>query len=220
MPVEIGRRVAGHTIITVPIGDLPGVLLERSKFLRAPVESARHWGTSGPQRRGARNPLTLFTRVATQTTSGRCPSYLLSGMISRRTTRRPKLPPARVPTRTRAHRRVARRHRRVLVERDLQRIEIGPEQLIHFLPRSRVQTSALAISSMRCLRRARVSPSLDQRYGWQLGGRRNMTGVWGIYRGIVTDANDPTKRARLKVRVPAVLGDTETPWANPCAPKA
>src|SRR3954470_7147545 len=76
MPVEIGRRVAGHTIITVPIGDLPGVLLERSKFLRAPVESARHWGTSGPQWRGARNPLTLFTRVANQTTSGRCPSYL------------------------------------------------------------------------------------------------------------------------------------------------
>jgi hypothetical protein len=88
-------------------------------------------------------------------------------MISRRTTRRPKLPPARVPTRTRADRRIARRHRRVLVERDLQRIEIGPEQLIQFLPRSRVQTSALAISSMRCLRRARVSPSLDQRYGWQ-----------------------------------------------------
>src|SRR4051812_15832837 len=44
MPVEIGRRVAGHTIITVPIGDLPGVLLERSKFLRAPVESAKTLG--------------------------------------------------------------------------------------------------------------------------------------------------------------------------------
>src|SRR4051812_17850401 len=47
-----------------------------------------------------------------------------------------------------------------------------------------------------------------------------MNGVWGIYRGIVTDANDPKKRARLKVRGPAVLGDTETTWANPCVPKA
>ncbi len=38
---------------------------------------------------------------------------------------------------------------------------------------------------------------------------------FGKYRGVVTDNNDPTKRGRLKVRVPAVLGD-EKVWAMPC----
>jgi uncharacterized protein involved in type VI secretion and phage assembly len=40
---------------------------------------------------------------------------------------------------------------------------------------------------------------------------------FGKYRGIVTDNNDPTKRARIKVKVPAVLGDLES-WALPCLP--
>lgn len=42
---------------------------------------------------------------------------------------------------------------------------------------------------------------------------------FGKYRGTVTDNADPTKRARLKVRVPAVLGDLEV-WALPCVPYA
>lgn len=42
---------------------------------------------------------------------------------------------------------------------------------------------------------------------------------FGKYRGTVTDNADPTKRARLKVRVPAVLGDLEV-WAMPCVPYA
>ena len=42
---------------------------------------------------------------------------------------------------------------------------------------------------------------------------------FGKYRGTVTDNADPTNRARLKVRVPAVLGDLEL-WAMPCVPYA
>ena len=42
---------------------------------------------------------------------------------------------------------------------------------------------------------------------------------FGKYRGTVTDNADPGTRARLKVRVPAVLGDLEV-WAMPCVPYA
>lgn len=42
---------------------------------------------------------------------------------------------------------------------------------------------------------------------------------FGKYRGIVTDTGDDTRRGRLKVRVPAVLGDLEV-WAMPCVPYA
>lgn len=42
---------------------------------------------------------------------------------------------------------------------------------------------------------------------------------FGKYRGTVTDTADSTTRARLKVRVPAVLGDLEV-WAMPCVPYA
>lgn len=42
---------------------------------------------------------------------------------------------------------------------------------------------------------------------------------YGKYRGTVVDTADPTKRGRLKVRVPAVMGDKEL-WAMPCAPYA
>ena len=42
---------------------------------------------------------------------------------------------------------------------------------------------------------------------------------FGKYRGTVADNNDPTSRGRLKVRVPAVLGDLEV-WAIPCVPYA
>ncbi len=42
---------------------------------------------------------------------------------------------------------------------------------------------------------------------------------YGKYRGLVVDNEDPTKRGRLKVRVPAVMGEEEV-WALPCAPYA
>lgn len=42
---------------------------------------------------------------------------------------------------------------------------------------------------------------------------------YGKYRGLVTDNEDATKRARLKVTVPAVMGEEEV-WAMPCVPYA
>lgn len=41
---------------------------------------------------------------------------------------------------------------------------------------------------------------------------------YGKYRGFVSDNADPEKRARLRVRVPSVLGEAETGWALPCLP--
>lgn len=41
---------------------------------------------------------------------------------------------------------------------------------------------------------------------------------YGKFRGSVTDDDDPQKRARVRLRVPAVLGDAETDWALPCLP--
>jgi uncharacterized protein involved in type VI secretion and phage assembly len=42
---------------------------------------------------------------------------------------------------------------------------------------------------------------------------------YGKYEGVVTDAADPMKIGRLKVRVPAVLGEqVESGWALPCVP--
>jgi uncharacterized protein involved in type VI secretion and phage assembly len=42
---------------------------------------------------------------------------------------------------------------------------------------------------------------------------------FGKYRGVVTDNADPNLRGRIKVRVPAVLGDAQA-WALPCVPYA
>ena len=41
---------------------------------------------------------------------------------------------------------------------------------------------------------------------------------YGKYRGFVVNNMDPEKRARLKLRIPSVLGDAETDWALPCLP--
>src|SRR4030095_9317776 len=41
---------------------------------------------------------------------------------------------------------------------------------------------------------------------------------FGKYRGIVTDINDPMMRGRIRARVPNVLGEQESSWAEPCAP--
>lgn len=45
------------------------------------------------------------------------------------------------------------------------------------------------------------------------------THYFGKYRGTVVDNADPTARGRLKVSVPAVLGDLQS-WAMPCVPYA
>jgi uncharacterized protein involved in type VI secretion and phage assembly len=42
---------------------------------------------------------------------------------------------------------------------------------------------------------------------------------FGKYRGTVSDNDDKSKRGRLKVKVPAVLGTVEA-WAMPCVPYA
>lgn len=41
---------------------------------------------------------------------------------------------------------------------------------------------------------------------------------YGKFRAIVTDTSDPQKRARLRARLPSVLGDQESDWALPCLP--
>lgn len=39
----------------------------------------------------------------------------------------------------------------------------------------------------------------------------------GLYRGIVSNVNDPEMRARIKCIIPDVLGDTEeSAWCEPC----
>ena len=57
----------------------------------------------------------------------------------------------------------------------------------------------------------------DPQLGEVAGAMRDK--VYGKYRGVVTDNRDPTRRGRLKVRVPAVMGEQEV-WAMPCAPYA
>jgi Type VI secretion system/phage-baseplate injector OB domain len=43
---------------------------------------------------------------------------------------------------------------------------------------------------------------------------------FGKYRGVVTDNNDPEGLARIKVQVPAVMGETEVGWCLPALPFA
>jgi len=43
---------------------------------------------------------------------------------------------------------------------------------------------------------------------------------YGKYRGTVTDNQDPRKQARIKAKVPEILGDVDSGWATPCAPYA
>ncbi|MDD2463319.1 MAG: phage baseplate assembly protein V [Desulfobulbus sp.] len=42
--------------------------------------------------------------------------------------------------------------------------------------------------------------------------------AYGKYRGFVTDNDDPQRLARVKLRVPSLLGEAETDWALPCLP--
>jgi uncharacterized protein involved in type VI secretion and phage assembly len=48
--------------------------------------------------------------------------------------------------------------------------------------------------------------------------RQTQTKYYGKYRGFVVDNQDPEKKGRLRVRVPSILGETETGWALPCLP--
>ena len=47
---------------------------------------------------------------------------------------------------------------------------------------------------------------------------RSMEPVYGKYRAVVADNEDPDGLGRLKLTVPALLGDAETNWALPCQP--
>lgn len=46
------------------------------------------------------------------------------------------------------------------------------------------------------------------------------TRFYGLYRGLVTDNDDPQKLGRVKANVPTVLGDVESGWCMPCVPYA
>lgn len=48
--------------------------------------------------------------------------------------------------------------------------------------------------------------------------RQSQETYYGKYRGFVADNADPEKRARLRLRVPSLLGDEITGWALPCLP--
>jgi uncharacterized protein involved in type VI secretion and phage assembly len=43
---------------------------------------------------------------------------------------------------------------------------------------------------------------------------------FGPYRGIVTDNDDPSTLGRIKAKVPALFGESETGWCMPCVPYA
>lgn len=47
-----------------------------------------------------------------------------------------------------------------------------------------------------------------------------MTAFLGVYRGSVVDNLDPLQRGRVRVSVPAVLGEGLSAWAEPCVPYA
>lgn len=60
-------------------------------------------------------------------------------------------------------------------------------------------------------------------FGESLGlqtAEHQQTRLFGKYRGLVTDVDDPDSMGRLKARVPEVLHDGETAWAMPCVPYA
>jgi uncharacterized protein involved in type VI secretion and phage assembly len=46
------------------------------------------------------------------------------------------------------------------------------------------------------------------------------TRFYGLYRGVVTDNNDPSSLGRIKAQVPAVFGEIDSGWAMPCVPYA
>lgn len=57
-----------------------------------------------------------------------------------------------------------------------------------------------------------VSPGIDQVV------RDNQQRFYGKYRAFVADNQDPEQRARLRLRIPSVLGEAISGWALPCLP--
>jgi hypothetical protein len=51
-------------------------------------------------------------------------------------------------------------------------------------------------------------------------GLRELTDkrFYGVYRGVVTDSNDPDGLARIRAQVPQILGVASTGWAWPVTP--
>ena len=43
---------------------------------------------------------------------------------------------------------------------------------------------------------------------------------YGKYRALITDINDPENRGRIRVRCPKILGNSKSPWCEPCIPFA
>ena len=41
---------------------------------------------------------------------------------------------------------------------------------------------------------------------------------FGLYRGIVTDNDDPDDMMRIMVRIPVLFGEQKTGWVLPCVP--
>jgi len=42
--------------------------------------------------------------------------------------------------------------------------------------------------------------------------------LYGLYRGIITNNDDPLNQMRIRARIPDVFGKMESPWALPCVP--
>jgi uncharacterized protein involved in type VI secretion and phage assembly len=42
--------------------------------------------------------------------------------------------------------------------------------------------------------------------------------LYGLYRGTVTDNQDPLMTGRIRAQIPAVTGETDSVWALPCVP--
>lgn len=60
---------------------------------------------------------------------------------------------------------------------------------------------------------------MDESDGAFIQEQQDQRGRWyGKYRGFVVDNDDPDHRGRLRVRIPAVLGNAVTGWALPCLP--
>lgn len=59
-----------------------------------------------------------------------------------------------------------------------------------------------------------MSDELQRQLAQTLSQRR----AYGKYRGFVADNADPDKRGRVKLTVPALLGEAQTDWALPCMP--
>jgi uncharacterized protein involved in type VI secretion and phage assembly len=50
--------------------------------------------------------------------------------------------------------------------------------------------------------------------------RQRARQFFGKYRALVENVDDPEKMGRITVKLPAVYGETESPWALPCVPFA